>query len=283
MGMSWRRSPVSLIVLIVSACGVTEAERAPVDSIAVNPPAMSLSIGGTGALDVELKDASGNDLRDRRVFWASANPAVASVSERGVVTAVSAGRVEIAATSEGKSAIAAVTVAENPQPVAAVSVGPTNQTLFVAQSIQLNATAFDSHGRALGGRPVAWLTNNPSVASVSQTGVVTGVSPGVALITAAIEGSAGSTQITVKLVPVHSVTLAPSEPIVEQGRVQTLTATLRDAAGKILTGRPIVWTSSDVRIASVDQSGTVVGVRRGTARITATAEGRQGSTDVRVR
>jgi uncharacterized protein YjdB len=281
--MTWRRSPVSLLALLVCACGVTEAERAPVDSIAVNPPAMSLSIGGTGALDVELKDASGNILRGRRVFWASANPAVASVSDRGVVTAVSAGQVEIAATSEGKSAIAQVSVAEDPQPVAAVAVGPTNQTLFVAQSVQLNATAFDSHGRTVGGRPVAWLTNNPSVASVSQSGVVTGVSPGVALITAAIEGSSGSTQVTVKLVPVHSVTLAPSEPIVEQGGVQTLTATLRDAAGNILTGRAISWSSSDTRIAGVDQAGTVFGVRRGTARITATSEGREGSTQVRIR
>ncbi|MGH7572766.1 MAG: Ig-like domain-containing protein, partial [Gemmatimonadota bacterium] len=69
--------------------------------------------------------------------------------------------------------------------------------------------------------------------------------------------------------PVASVTVSPPfATITTQNGTKTLTATLRDAAGNILTGRPISWSSSNTTVATVSGSGgtaTVTGKANGTA------------------
>jgi uncharacterized protein YjdB len=55
-----------------------------------------------------------------------------------------------------------------------------------------------------------------------------------------------------------------------------------DAAGNVLTDRVVTWSSSNTGIATVDQSGVVRGVRRGTVTITATSEGKFGTASIKV-
>jgi len=279
----WRGMPYVHAVLLLSACGVTDAdEPTPVDAIVVNPTSMQVSTGGTGALDVEVRDAAGNVVRDRRVVWASANPGIATVSENGVVSGVSAGRVDIAATAEGKSAIASVTVVATPAVVSSVRIAPDQVTLFVAAGANLIATPYDSKGVAIGGRPVVWTTNNAAVAAITQTGRVTGILPGTAIITAVIDGKAGNSTVTVNLVPVAKVTVVPADVAVSTGKTTQLQARVTDAAGNQLSGRSVTWTSSDTRIVTIDANGVASGVRKGSAVITASSEGKAGTGTVRV-
>ncbi len=279
----WRGMPLVLGALSSSACGVTDTdERAPVDTVVVTPPSLEVAAGATGALDVEVKDATGSVLRDRHIVWASANPSIATVSDRGVVTGVSVGRVDVAATAEGKSAIASVSVVAPAPKVASVRVTPDKLSLFVAGSSNLVATPYDNRGAAITGLSVVWTTNNATVASVSQTGRVTGLLPGTAVITAVIDGSAGHASVDVRLLPVSRVTLAPSDFSLPAGKTRTVVARVMDADNNELTGRAVSWSSSDTRIATVDQSGVVRAVRRGNATISATSEGKLGTATVRV-
>ena len=279
----WRRMPLVHALVLVGACGVTDTdEPTPVETVVVTPTAMQVTTGATGALSAEVRDATGNVVRDRRIVWATANPGIASVNDNGVVTGVSAGRVDIAATAEGKSAIASVTVVNTPPTVASVRIVPDKVSLFVAASSNLVATPYDNSGTAIGGRTVVWTTNNAGVVAVSQTGRVTGILPGTAVITAVIDGKAGNSTVTVSLVPVARVTVTPADAPVAAGKSTQLTATATDAAGNIITGRAVTWTSGDTRIATVDQSGIVRGVRKGTVVVTATTEGKVGSATVRV-
>ena len=284
--MRWFRRGMPLVhaVLLGSACGVTDTdEPAPVESVVVSPPTLDVLTGGTGALEAQVKDAAGNVLRNRRVVWASANPAVATVSDNGIVSGVSAGRVNVAATSEGKSDIASVTVVAAAARVTSVRIAPDKADLFVAASTNLVATPYDSRGAPIVGRAVVWMTNNATVAAVSQAGRVTGILPGAAVITAVIDGVTATAAITVHLVPVARVTVTPSSVAIDAGKSTTLTARLTDAAGNVLTGRDITWTSSDTRIVTVDQAGVVRGVRAGTVVVTATSEGKFGTATVRVK
>ena len=279
----WRRMSLVHALVLVSACGVTDTdEPTPVETVVVTPTSMQVATGATGALDAEVRDAAGNVVRDRRVVWATANSGIATVSDNGVVTGVSAGHVDIAATVEGKSAIASVTVVKTAPTVASVQVAPDKVSLFVAASVNLVATPFDAGGTAIGGRTVVWTTNNAGVAAVSQTGRVTGILPGTAVITAVIDGKAGHSAVTVSLVPVSRVTITPSDAPVAVGKSTQLTARVTDAAGNILTGRAVSWTSGDTRIATVDQDGVVRGVRKGSIVVTATSEGKVGTASVRV-
>ena len=279
----WRGMPLAHAVLLVSACGVTDTdEPAPVESVAVSPPAMQLTAGTTGALDAEVKDAAGHVVRDRRVVWATANPGIATVSGNGVVTGVAVGRVDIAATAEGKSAIASVTIVSAPARVASVRVSPDRVSLFVAASANLVANAYDSQGAAIGGRTAVWMTNNASVAAVSQTGRVTGLLPGTAVITAVIDGASNVSQVTVNLVPVARVTVSPADVSVNAGKSAQLTARVLDASGNVLSGRAVTWESSDTRLATVDQGGVVRGIRKGNVIVTAKSEGKVGTATIRV-
>jgi uncharacterized protein YjdB len=221
-------------------------------------------------------------LRSRRIVWASARPDVATVSENGIVTAAAPGQADIAATSEGKTATAHVTVVAPAAKVSSVHITPDKVTLFVAASANLTATGYDSKGATVTGRQVVWTTNNAPVAAVTQTGRVTGILPGTAMITAVIDGAVGTSTITVAIVPVARVVITPADLTIGAGKNSTLTARTLDAAGNTLSGRSIVWTSSDTRFVTVDQSGVVRGVRKGSAVISATSEGRVGTASVRV-
>jgi uncharacterized protein YjdB len=279
----WRGMPLIHAVLLVSACGVTDTDEAsPVNNVVVTPPTLELTPGATAALDAQVVDAEGNPVPGRRIVWASANSAIASVSDRGVVTAVAAGHVGIAATAEGKSGVAAVTVLPTPARVATVRIEPDRVDLVVAAGTNLVATPYDSRGTAIPGRTVVWTTNNATVAAISQTGRVTALVPGTAVITAIIDNVAGNATVNVTLVPVARVTVSPANPTVAAGRSITLTARLTDAVGNVLSGRAISWSSADTRIANVDQSGVVQGVRKGKVVITATSEGKSGTTTVTV-
>ena len=82
-------------------------------------------------------------------------------------------------------------------PVATVQLSPTDDTVNVGQTTQLSATLKDASGEILSGRTVTWSSDSPAVASVSQTGLVTGLTDGTAIITATSENVTGSASIEV--------------------------------------------------------------------------------------
>jgi hypothetical protein len=82
--------------------------------------------------------------------------------------------------------------------VASVTIAAPTTTLNAGSTLQLAATLRDQSGNVLGGRTVLWTTSSVNVASVSSaTGLVTGVAPGSATITATSEGKSGTVPITV--------------------------------------------------------------------------------------
>jgi uncharacterized protein YjdB len=252
----------------------------PVASVSVSPASASLRVGGTVQLAATPKDSAGNSLSGRVVTWASSASGVATVSASGLVTGVAAGTATLTATSEGKSGTATVTVTA--VPVASVTVSPASSSVTAGQTVQLSATLKDSAGNALTGRVVTWASSATGVATVSASGLVTGVTAGSATLTATSEGKSGTATVTVTVVPVASVAVTPSSASVQAGQTVQLTATPKDANGNALTGRTVAWATSNAAVATVSASGLVTGVVAGTATITATSEGKSGSAAITV-
>lgn len=164
-----------------------------------------------------------------------------------------------------------------PPPVATVTVTSTASTLVIGNSLAMTATLRDASGALLSGRTVLWASSDGSRATVSATGVVTGVAPGSVTITATSEGIVGGVAITVILPPVTVVTVTSTASNVFVGATLPMTATLKDASGAVLNGRVIQWTSSDPSKATVSNAGVVTGVAPGSVTISATSEGIIGS------
>jgi len=85
-----------------------------------------------------------------------------------------------------------------------------------------------------------------------------------------------------KVMPVASVTVSPSTANLATGATQQLTATLKDSAGSTLSGRIVIWGSSNPAVATASTSGLVTGIAAGTAVLSATSEGVQGTAAVTV-
>ena len=254
----------------------------PVASVTVAPATASPPVGQTVQLTATPQDASGNPLSGRVITWSSSSTTVATVSGSGLVTARAAGSATITATSEGQSGTAAITVPA-PAPVASVSVSPASATLQIGQTVQLTATPKDANGNPLTGRTITWGSSNTAVATVTGSGLVTGVVAGSATITATSEGQSGTAAITVPApAPVASVSVNPASASVQVGQTVQLVATPKDANGNPLTGRTVTWGSSNTAVTTVTASGLVTGLVVGSATITATSEGQSASSAITV-
>ncbi len=117
---------------------------------------------------------------------------------------------------------------------------------------------------------------------VNGSGAVTGVTVGVATITATSENKHGYAVVTVTPTAVASVTVAPGAASVVAGTTVQLAALLKDASGNPLTSRVVTWASSNPAVATVNANGLVTGVIAGSAVITATSEGKSGTATITV-
>lgn len=268
-----------------SASVVTVIPALPgaVATLTVLPGSASVSSGGTVQLTATARDASGNVLNGRAVTWQSSNPAIAPVSASGLVTGVSAaGQVTIGARCEGIDGISVITV--TPIPVATVVVTPSAPSLVSGTTTQLTAMLKDANGNTLNGRIILWSTSNALVATVSGTGLVTGVSSGGPVtITATSETKSGTSSVTVTSVPVATIVLTPSNNAVNIGGTTQFTAVTKDAGGNVLAGRVVTWSSTNPGVASVSATGLVTGVTAGgPVTIAAASEGQNSTSQITV-
>lgn len=97
-----------------------------------------------------------------------------------------------------------------PAVVTTVTVAPDSTTLRVAETMTLTATVKDAAGAAMPGQPLTWASSAAAVASVSATGVVTGVGPGRAEVTATAGAVVGRAVVWVRL-PYDTLAAAATE------------------------------------------------------------------------
>ena len=158
-------------------------------------------------------------------------------------------------------------------------------SLAAGRTARAIATPKDANGTALTDRPVTWFTSSALIASVSDSGMISAVAPGTAVVSAVSEGIAG--QATMAVVPppptpIATVLVAVNPSAVLVGQAALATATLEDSSGNLLSGRVVTWQSADISVATVDATGHVKGVGPGNAMIKATSEGKTSASSLSV-
>ena len=174
-----------------------------------------------------------------------------------------------------------IAVTAGTQTITTVEVAAPYARVATGGTAQLTATAKDQNDNDVAGATFTWSSLDTSVATVSSTGVVTGVAAGTADITATESGGVADT-LGITVATVTGVTLAPSADTISVGDTLRLTASATDAGGNDVGGADYTWTSDTTNIATVDAAGLVTGIAVGSATITATTDSVSGTAQITV-
>ncbi len=187
--------------------GNTYTALAPINIAApsiftVSPSAVLHQKGGTLQLETIYLSVTG--VSSPNCTFTSSNNSIATVSSTGLVSFISAGECNITVTAtnlEGKPVnnipILVIGEPEITLPVTSVTVNPPSKDLFKNETQQLTAKAYKSNGQEVTGKTFVWSSQNPHIASVSNTGLITPLQSGTTYIYAKTDGIIGQAEITV--------------------------------------------------------------------------------------
>ena len=271
---------------------VTEPPPPPpiVDRVTVSPSSPSIEKGETQQFTASAYDSDNGIISGKTFNWSSSNTLVATISASGLARGVSAGSTTITASVDGKSGTATLTVTEPPPPppvVDRVTVSPSSPSIEKGETQQFTASAYDSDNEIISGKTFNWSSSNTLVATVSASGLATGVGAGSTTIKASVDGKSGTATLTVTEPPppppvVDRVTVSPSSPSIEKGETQQFTASAYDSDNEIISGKTFNWSSSNALVATISASGLARGVSAGSTTITASVDGKSGTTTLTV-
>ena len=221
-----------------------------------------IEIGSTYQLTATVLPAGASD---KSVTWSSSDEAVATVSDEGLVTGVAKGTATITVTTTDGSFTDTFTAMVPGPPVESVSLDDDEETIVAGETYQLTATVLPEIAED---KSVMWSSDNESVATVSDAGLVTGVDAGTATITVTtVDGGRTATFVANVIVGVASVELNDDEERILVGGTYALTATVLPANA---TDKSITWRSSNETVATVSDQGVVTGLVPGQSLITVT-------------
>jgi uncharacterized protein YjdB len=190
------RITVTAIATGVSASTILSVTAPVLDHLEISPGSATLHVGQTAQFNLFGVSNSGNPIAIGPVTWTASAPAVVSVSQNGLVTALQKGSSFINANSGGKSV--AATIAVISATASQVIVTPANATINVGGMLPLTAQAIDSSGNPISGLSFTWSLNSPpGVVTVDSTGTVHAVAAGEATVMASTGGLNGLASMTV--------------------------------------------------------------------------------------
>lgn len=276
----------SLSALVaLGACGdnvTVPVAPAAVVTISITPPSATMNVGERLNFAVQITGGS-TTAAPTLASCTSSNNAVATAASAGsacAVTAVAPGNATItAAASTGQVAAAAVNVAAIAPAITSLAVSPSAAQLAVGQSVTLVGTVQPA------GRTVAFIygTSSTAIATVSTTGVVAAVAPGVATITVTATGS-GTGFASATIAQAVTITVSDRVPGLTALNVQPNSLALSigqtaglavSAAGPSASSAVITYGTTAPTIATVTTAGVVTAVAPGTGVITVTATSAQ--------
>jgi len=216
-----------------------EAPR--VKTVEVTSPVAEAEVGQQLKLTAVAKDESGKTLDVKPAVWFAAPFDVASADNSGTISFFNPGEAQVGAVVAGKVGFARIKV--KPAPVTIIDL-PATSRVVVGGAMRPNATARTSMGNPRADVAISWSSDNPSTASVDAAGLVIGLKPGKANITATCEKANAKMATEVIANPVKSLSVEPKSANARTGDVVHFTARAMDAAGKTISIDEVRWAVS---------------------------------------
>ena len=249
-------SVAAALALALSACG-----GAKLTSFALEgEEPLELTVGGSAALTPIFSYEGETPSEGPAVTYGSADETVATVDETGTVTGVAVGETTITATVGEMSATREVVVN-----IATESLTVEELSLHLADGAVQAVVAVEPAELA---EQLTFKTGDETIATVDENGNVTPAKEGhTSLLVLAPDGTRAKAMVTVWSGPKELILTAEKTKVTKGGTVALAAV---DETGTAVDAATLTWTSSDEKVATVDETGTVKMV--GTGEVTITAE-----------
>ena len=237
-------------------------EKLAVSSVTISQPTAEMLVGETVKL---LAIVLPSNATDKEVTWSSSKQSVATITQDGLVTAISEGTSNITAMAGGKTGTCIVTVSKRVVAVSSIELNKTELSLVEGEDFTLVATIKPDDATD---KTVTWNSSDASIASVAE-GKVKALKEGTTTISAKAGEKTATCSVVVakKIIAVTSVSLNKTELSLTKGQSETLVATIKPDDA---TDKTVSWSSSNTGVATVED-GKVTAVGGGEAAITAKA------------
>lgn len=275
------------VTITVSSGSVSRTTTATVtdpvlSTISVAPLNSSVAIGQSQQLSANAiySDNSQRDVTSL-VTWSSGDTSVADVSATGLALAKKQGTAKINAKLETVTGTADLTV--TPAVLTQVDVTPDLASIPTGADVQLVATGTFSDQSTQDLVNAQWTSADNGVATVTENGLVKGVTSGTVIITAQVGSLTDTTVVTVTPATLVSIEVEPAEPSMAKGTSRQFTAigTFTDGSTQDITPA-VTWMSEKPTVATIDAAGFVKTLVEGTTVISATSGDKTGTATLAV-
>lgn len=246
------------------AASATVRVASPASSVSIDRSEATLGGGNTLTLKATVTTNDGDKYND--VEWTSGDTNIAVVDQNGVVTAKYPGKVVIKATALDGTYQGATCVITVTQGVTGVEL-PATENVSVGDKITLVPTVLPEYATD---KSVTWSSADESIATVDKNGVVTGKRVGtVSIYCVSVDGGHKAECKVNVVISAQSVVLNKNTMTIQAGYNYQLKATVYPETA---TNKKVTWSSSNEKVARVNENGFVSAIAGGTCTITATTE-----------
>ena len=265
-------------------CNVNVKERnIVINSVTLTADNTTIDLGtGSNSLQVVAKTKQGKEIEATDLIWKSSNSKIATVDENGTVTGLTNGTTIITATSDtGINGNITITVQTSPKEIK-LSKTTVNFDMSGTHADKLTVTFNPSSTNV--NNTLTWESNKPGVVSVDNSGNITGISNGDAVITVKTpNGKSATCNVTVKTSP-QSISLNKGNTTLDLNGTKTEKLTVTFNPSSTNTNNGLTWRSDNTGIVSVDTSGNITAKSNGTTTITiTTTNGKKATCSVTVK
>lgn len=231
------------------------------ETLTLNKNITTIEKGETETLIATILPENTTD--DTTVIWSVDNEDVINVNENGVITAIAPGTAIVKAKVGNLENTCTVTVISSLQ---SIILNKNNIELEAGTSSEALVVTLNPSDATLENTEIKWESLNTSIATIDETGIVTAVAPGTAIVRATLGGKTADCTVNVK-VTLTGIEIS-GEPTILIYTNRTSKLNVEFTPSNATEIPEAVWSSSDENIVKVSNDGTMTAMHAGTATIT---------------
>ena len=256
--------------LIIATASNGIADTCEVQVLPINAEDISLNISDLSLAIDESQQIFATILPEntttKTIIWSVSNSSIATVDQTGIITAHTVGVTQLFAyTHNGLYDICTITVTDAPVLADSISIIASKDSINIDEILQIYTEFYPTNTT---NKSIIWSSQNSSIATITQSGQIKGISAGTTIIEARTSNGITKTfEITVRELLASSIQLQASSLYLDPEQTVTLEASILPIK---TSNKSVTWHSDDTSVATVNEYGLVTTITPGITNIWAT-------------